>query len=403
MDRIAQIHILLHDYAGHPYTAELARSLARRGMSVTYTYFDGDGGPKGRNARLVDDPDTFKSLAVGISRDYSKSNLFKRRRGDISYGKKVAKLIDQMKPTIVLSGNTPTEAQEFLCQASLRSGAKFIYWCQDFYSVAVRKILSKKIPFFGGLIGEYYEFLERRQMKRSDHVVHITDRFCALTDSWGVNKEKVSVIPNWGLIDQIPQTSRNNNWSLAHALTRRKRVLYSGTLAMKHNPKFLSEIAKQADSDVDVVVVGFGVGADRLRAEQSTIPNLTVLPLQSFSDFPDVLGCADVLVAVIEEDAGEFSVPSKVLSYLCAGRPIVFSAPKDNLAARMIEESGAGTVVDPNDLQGFVSSVLRFLNDPDAAALAGSRGRAYAEEHFDIERVTDRFEQVFHQVLSDRR
>jgi len=392
-------HIMIHDYAGHPFTAEFSRALARKGWRVTYVFFAGDEGPKGRNDRLKDDPETFACVPLSIEGAYSKSNFFKRRQGDISYGKKLAKLVSAMRPSIVLSGNTPTECQEYLVKACAKNSTKFIYWCQDFYSIAASRILSKKLPGLGHLIGAYYTFLERRQMKGAAHVIHITEGFLKITDRWRIPRSRVSVIPNWGAIEEIPVLPRDTAWAVRMDLNRPKRVVYSGTLANKHNPEFLAQLAEDAGEELDVVVVGFGVGAERLATRCAELPNLKVLPLQPFAEFPQVLASADVLLAVIEEDAGEFSVPSKVLSYLCAGRPIVLAAPLDNLAAQIIIESGAGLVVGPNDKRGFVRAVQHLLNDKAAASRMGSMARVYAEQHFILDHVTARFELLLESIV----
>ena len=125
--------------------------------------------------------------------------------------------------------------------------------------------------------------------------------------------------------------------------------LYSGTLGLKHRPELLYELAAQHAGDADVVVISEGMGEARLRELLAArpLPNLRVLPFQPFEQFPDLLGSADALVALLEPSAGTFSVPSKVLSYLCAGRPILAAIPPENLAARTIERSGSGLVVPP--------------------------------------------------------
>lgn len=391
-------HVMVHDYAGHPFTAEFARALAGKGWRVTYVYFAGDEGPKGRNVRLADDPNSFATVPLAIDDAYSKSNFFKRRQGDIAYGKRLARLVTDVKPDIVLSGNTPTECQEYLVNACRAVGAQFIYWCQDFYSIAASRILSKKLPVLGHAIGAYYTFLERRQMRDAAHVIHITDGFLKVTDRWGIPRARVSVIQNWGVIDEIPVLSRENAWAERMGLTRSKRVVYSGTLANKHNPDFLAQLAQQSGEDLDVIVVGFGVGAEQLAKTSADLPNLKVLPLQPFAEFPQVLGAADVLVAVIEADAGEFSVPSKVLSYLCAGRPIVLAAPAGNLAAQIIRQAGAGLVVGPDDKQGFIDAVQSLLSDDKIAREMGKAARNYAEINFDIDHVVSEFQDIFRKV-----
>ena len=49
-----------------------------------------------------------------------------------------------------------------------------------------------------------------------------------------------------------------------------------------------------------------------------------------------MMASADVLVAILEPDASRFSVPSKVLTYLCASRAIVGVLPPDNSVAEIL-------------------------------------------------------------------
>jgi glycosyltransferase involved in cell wall biosynthesis len=168
------------------------------------------------------------------------------------------------------------------------------------------------------------------------------------------------------------------------------RIIYSGTLALKHNPRLI-EVVARSNPNVEVVVVATGVGVDYLQRFNEEIPNLKILPLQPFSIFSQVLSCADILIGVIEKEAGEFSVPSKVLSYLCAGRPIVLAAPLSNLASEMINKSKAGVVVDSDDEIGFSSAISELINSDEKLKFMGSKAREYAEENFNIEKVTSSF------------
>ena len=389
------MNILVHDYAGHPSQVQLSRELAGRGHQVTHGWFAEDQGPKGKLVKSPGDPKSFTLQPFGTGLSYSTTNCLRRRAGDISYGRSCASWIEQNKPDVVISGNTPTEAQEFIQKSARASGTHFVFWCQDFFSLAASKLLSKRFPIIGGAVGAYYRFLEKRQMRSADYIVHITDGFLAQTDRWGISRDKVAVIPNWGAIDEIPLVSRDNGWARRHNLKRPARVIYCGTLALKHNPKMLKAIAAEELQRVDVVIVGSGTGTDELAADMSILTNLKVLPTQRIDDFPAVLASADVLVAVIEAEAGEYSVPSKVLSYLCAGRPDVLAAPTENLAAKIVAKSGAGIVVLPGDTTEFVRAVRHFLDDKPAANYAARCGRKYAEETFQIPQITDQFERIF--------
>jgi glycosyltransferase involved in cell wall biosynthesis len=167
---------------------------------------------------------------------------------------------------------------------------------------------------------------------------------------------------------------------------------------MKHNPELLLQLALhyRQDGQVRVVVISEGLGADWLQEQKKTfqLPNLILLPYQPYGDLPDVLGTADVLIAILEPSAGVFSVPSKVLSYLCAARPLLLAVPPENLAARIVAQNEAGLVTPPDDTAAFVRAADVLRQDEDLRQRLGRNGRTYAEAHFDIEKITDQFEAI---------
>jgi colanic acid biosynthesis glycosyl transferase WcaI len=402
-ERMNPLKIFLHDYAGHPFQAELSRALAARGHIVSHAFFAGDPGPKGDLQRKPGDSDTLSFAPIDIGVPYTKTNFIRRRFLDLRYGKAAAAEIERQKPDIVFSGNTPTEAQEAIVSACRRVGARFIFWCQDYYSVAVSKLLTKKLGLLGAAIGGYYTALERRQMRASAAIILITSDFAPLARSWGVAAERLHVVPNWGPIDSIPVLSKDNSWAREHDLADKMVYLYSGTIGFKHNPELLVALAEQfrADPKVRVVVTAGGVAHKHLEArkQELKLDNLLLLGLQPFDRFAEVLATGDVLTAVIEHDAGAFSVPSKMLSYLCAARPILLAAPAENLAAKIMREINAGAVVDPDDQAGFVAAADLIANGERRETMAAA-ARAYAEENFDISRVTDRMEAIFVRTIA---
>lgn len=215
----------------------------------------------------------------------------------------------------------------------------------------------------------------------------------------------ISVIENWAPLDELPALPRENAWSNEHGLNGRTVYLYSGTLGFKHDPELLLELARWARGrdDVLVVVVSEGVGADWLAEQRRDEPALRLLPYQPYERLPEVVASADVLVGVLEREAGRFSVPSKVLTYLCAGRPLLVAVAAENLAARVVERSGGGVVVPPGDAAALVSNAAALLDDPRRREQLGRAARAYAEQAFDVESLAARFEAVFRAAIAARR
>jgi glycosyltransferase involved in cell wall biosynthesis len=391
------LKILVHDYAGHPFQVDLSRELAIRGHDVRHAYFHGDRGPKGRLERSSSDPKGLSFSGVSLTRLYDKASFVRRRFDDVAYGQEVAKLVVAEKPDIVISGNTPTEAQSSIVKACGTNGTAFVFWVQDFYSIAVKKLLRKKLGIVGTGIGTYYSFLERNQFRNSDAIVVITEAFAGIAGKWAGSSDKVFTIENWGALNEIVPCPKDNEWSRRHGVDKSFNFLYSGTLGLKHNPELLVELARGVKGRANVVVVSHGVGTSYLeRAKQEhAIDNLILLPLQPFSELSGVLGASDVTVATIEPDAGMFSVPSKVQSYMCAGRAVLLAAPSENLVAEVVRNSGAGIVVEPTDKSAFMAAALRLLDNKALRMESGAKGRQFALANYDVGRVADRFETVF--------
>ena len=108
---------------------------------------------------------------------------------------------------------------------------------------------------------------------------------------------------------------------------------------------------------------------------------------------------AEILVAVLTEDASQFSVPSKVLTYLCAGRPILAAIPNENLAARIILSEGVGSIVSPDEPDSFVAAAEALLADAPKRMSTAAAARDYARRNFDISRIAARFESVINDIV----
>lgn len=393
--------ILVHDYAGHAFPTSLSRALAARGHEVVHAFAGSLQTPRGDLQRHSEDAPTLEFREIPMDPNYPRYKYSFRRRRDmeIRYGKAAAEFVREWKPDAVLSGNTPTETQEPITRATVEVGGRFYYWVQDFYSLAVDKLLRKKIPVAGGFIGAWYRLLDSRQFKRSSGIVAITADFTPiLAGEFGVDPERVSVVPNWAVIEEIPVQPKDNEWSRRNGLHDKFVFLYSGTIGMKHNPAMLLELAKKFkdDDSVRIVIVSEGIGSDWLRRESAAagLTNLLLLPYQPFAELPQVLASGDVLVGILEEEAGVFSVPSKTLSYLCAARPLLLAVSKQNLAARITREHGAGITVEPKDMEGFLAAASFLHASPDERAEFGRKARAYAEATFPIEKTATTFEKI---------
>ncbi len=389
------MRILVHDHCGHPFQVQLSRELARRGHDVLHAHCVNFTTGKGSLERLDDDPPDLRIEGIDLGEPFAKYSFFKRMGQERRYGALLVERAARFAPEVVLSGNTPLLSQAAIAAWCNARGIRGIHWLQDVISAAMRRAARGRLPVLGGALGSSFALLERRVVRRADAVVAISDDFRPVLTRWGVPADVIHVIPNWAPLDELPERPRSNAWSEQHGPSDRFVFLYAGTLGIKHNPELLLQLAMH-HPDARVIVISEGRGADWLtrRIRERSIDNLELLPFQPWHAMPDVLATADVLVAILEPEAGAFSVPSKVLSYHCAARPILAAIPRENLAARIITDAGSGLVTDPHDTDAFVAAATHLATDDELRSGSARQARAYAERTFDIDRITTAFEAV---------
>jgi colanic acid biosynthesis glycosyl transferase WcaI len=390
------MRILVHDYSGHPFQVELSRELAKRGHSVTHSYCAAYVSGKGHLTAAPGESIRFASIGNDLVID--KMAFGRRLVQELKLGVELARQVRRLRPDVAMLANVPIPTLAVFTVAMLAMRLPWVLWHQDIQAVAIRSFAGASLSAKFRVVAKGIEIAERWCSRRAAAVVVIADSFVDVHRQWGT-ADKVTVIPNWAPLDEIFPVERKNNWAVEQGVEDTRTLLYSGTLGLKHNPALLVGLARAVidqGQDVRLVVVNQGPAEQLLRdeAERLDVP-LTLLPFQPYEQLPDVLGSGDVLVVLLEQDAGAFSVPSKTLSYLCAGRPILGLMPSENLAATLVDEVG-GCVLPPHEtsLPEAAAWVTSVLSDRERWAGLGQAARDLAEREFALSTSADKFEAI---------
>ena len=390
--------ILVHDYSGHPFQVELSRELAARGHDVVHSYCDAYASGKGHLVAEAGETLRFAPIAVGQS---VAKMRFRRRLGqELRFGLELAGQVRRERPDVVLCSNVPIPMLVVLAAVLLVLRRPWVLWHQDVQAVAIRSFAGEKLSRAFVLAAKVIGLGERWSSRRAAAIVVITEAFLGVHREWGT-ADKAAVIPNWAPLDEIVPVGRKNDWAVEHGLDDVRTILYSGTLGLKHEPALLPRLARaviDAGAPVRLVVVNDGPAVPVVEEEAARLDvPLTRLPFQPYERLSEVLGSGDVLVVLLEQSAGEFSVPSKTLSYLCAGRPVLGLMPAENLASGLVEEAG-GRVLRPEEpsLPAAADWVRDVLADPADAERIGKASRALAEREFQLAGCADRFEEILY-------
>ncbi|MDQ6523327.1 glycosyltransferase family 4 protein [Nocardioides sp. LHD-245] len=394
------MRILVHDYSGHPFQVELSRELARRGHSVTHSYCPGWVSGKGH---LKAEPgETLVFEPVGPTTPIAKDRFAKRVLIEAAVGWQLLRQVRRTGAGTAMLSNAqiPTLVVFALGMALLRR--PWVLWHQDVYAVAVRSFAGDKLGGLFRFVAAAFSIAERWVSRRAAAIVVIAPSFVPVHEDWGT-ADKVTVIPNWAPLDEIVPVPRANRWAKEQELDDTATLLYSGTLGLKHDPTLLVGLARHvidAGRPVRLVVVNEGPAIEVIRAEARRLDvPVTLLPFQPYERLSEVLGSGDVLVVLLDKQAGAFSVPSKTLSYLCAGRPVLGMMPSENLASALISKAGGAVVApDARSLPEAAAWVARVVADPELREELGEASRDLAEQEFALAGCADRFETILRQA-----
>ncbi|MFF8193486.1 glycosyltransferase family 4 protein [Streptomyces bobili] len=391
------MRILVHDYSGHPFQAQLSRELARRGHDVVHStctaYVSGKGNLAGHAPGL-------RFVTIGDSTVLRKEHYFQRLCQETLLGLELARQVRREKPDVALLSNLPIPMLVAAAAMLKRLGIPWVLWHQDVTAVALKTFVG--VAKSMGVAARVFGAGEKWSARKAAAIVVIAQSFLRIHQQWGT-AAKVTVIPNWAPLDEIVPRTRENDWSAEQGLNGVRTVLYSGTLGLKHNPVLLVQLAERLrdrGTPVRLVVVNDGPAVPVLkRAAAARGVDLTLLPFQPYARLPEVLGSGDLLVVVLAADAGEFSVPSKTLSYLCAGRPVLGLMPGDNLAAHLLRQAGSAVFPPAESALDEASAwAQEILSDPARAESLGKESRALAEREFALEDCASRFEDILRTV-----
>jgi len=248
--------------------------------------------------------------------------------------------------------------------------------------------------------------LEKWVYGLADRVAVISDGFARNLRAKGVPEGKLAVLPNWVDTDFLRPLPKDNPVSRRLGLDRKFVVMYSGTVSISSDlalERFLESARLLAgDEDILFVIVGEGLKKEALRAKAAALglKNAVFLPFQPYGDLPSLLASADVLLVPLDKDKSRLSVPSKLYTFMAAGRPILGLATPDSEVAAVLRATDSGPAVPPEDAAAVAAAVLELKRTPERRREQGGNAREHAVRHFAKGKVLRAYEELLTSMVS---
>jgi colanic acid biosynthesis glycosyl transferase WcaI len=230
--------------------------------------------------------------------------------------------------------------------------------------------------------------LERTAYCMADRIVAISETFRLNLIEKGVPSTKIAVVYN-------PAT-RGFTRQRRHAAE--PRILSMGNIGLSQGLAVHVRAFEASDLRARLVIVGTGEAAEAVRAAARS-RRVEMRGLVDDVGLEAELDRAALGLITQKQDVSEFNVPSRLMTLMARGIPIVASVRPTSEVARIVERSGGGWVT---TLSEFVDTLAKALADPGELDRRGEAARRFAEEWFLPEAMTARFDELLRALVGRR-
>ncbi len=195
----------------------------------------------------------------------------------------------------------------------------------------------------------------------------------------GVPETKRWLFPNW--IRWYGQNSglrRNEGERTRRAAAFRTKfqipadvfvASYSGNLGKKQGLETLLDAAELLPSEAKILILIGGDGVMRQmlaqRLARTTQTRVRLMPLLLETDYHGSLAASDISVILQAPGTGQYFFPSKLLSVLSVGTPVIAAADGDSELAVAVTEGGFGRVVPAADPAKLAALLVHLAANPE--------------------------------------
>lgn len=278
--------------------------------------------------------------------------------------------------------------------AKFRFRCKYILDIRDLWPECIKNIgLFRKNKFFLKIAYK----LEKIILKFTDSIVINSNGF---RDYLLKNKYKKDIvfIPNGLQINEIENYKKIAKNTKKH---EKFTVIYSGMIGLPQNITSLVRVARALRNikDIEFKIIGTGIQVDKVNEliKHYDLKNIRVYGAMPKNKVIEELAKCHVALAHLRKDSAfDLVIPGKVIDYMGMGVPIV--AGVQGYAAKIINDSNSGIVVEPDDYIGLSKVIFKMYKNSNLQADYSSNGVDYCIKNFCVEKNLIKFIDLIEKV-----
>jgi colanic acid biosynthesis glycosyl transferase WcaI len=242
--------------------------------------------------------------------------------------------------------------------------------------------------------------------ERADRVVVVTPAFKDhLIQRWRMPPEKIEIVENGVETDMFSPSPPEAAAALRRELGADSKFLvcYVGTMGMAHGLDTLLDAAATLQREKpDVLFLLIGEGAEKQRiqslAQSQSLTNVRILDQQPRDKIPAFISASDACLVLLKKtDIFKTVIPTKMLEFMSCARPVILGV--DGQARQIVDEAGAGLVIEPENAIALAQAIKRLEQDPANGRALGQKGRKYILQRFSRAGTAEKYIDVLEALI----
>ncbi|MDX2506867.1 MAG: glycosyltransferase family 4 protein [Gammaproteobacteria bacterium] len=308
--------------------------------------------------------------------------------------------LTKKKFDIIMASTAPPVVVGFSAALGARmTGAVFFYHCMDIH------------PEIGRISGEFKNPVVFSLLRRLDSVscriakwviVLSEDMKQSLLVRPGYDQDNIQVINNFSMphygdvIDVDPELLKQSD---------RFRIIFAGNIGRFQGLEaFVDSMERLTHgSMIELVFVGEGSALSALKKRANGAANVKFLPHQSVNVARRMIADADLGIVSLSRYIYQYAYPSKTMTYLEEGCPLLVSVEHDSELANFVESSNVGVWVMPEQPQSIADAIESIYLDQQRHKQMKATAKQISREMFSEYSVIENWSKLFNNSAVEKK
>ncbi|MBQ9082045.1 MAG: glycosyltransferase family 4 protein [Clostridia bacterium] len=304
----------------------------------------------------------------------------------------IQKYFSDVRFDAVLYATPPVTFSKVIRFVKKRDGARSYLMLKDIFPQNAVDLGMMSLTGPKSVLYHYFRSKEKQLYALSDRIGCMSQANVdyLLRHNPEVPAEHVGLCPNSAEVQDLRLTDAQRVAMRAkYGIPADKKVIvYGGNLGRPQNIPFLVRALKECAAQEDVYFVIAGSGTDRplLEAyvEEERPSHVLLLGHLPKEEYDHMIACCDIGLILLDYRFTIPNFPSRLLSYMQAGLPVLACTDPNTDIGKTVAEGGFGWQCGSNDPAAFAALVAR-ITGPDADMQ--ERELAYLRQHFSSDTV----------------